>query len=674
MAAPNFAGIDLNNLDAPVNATTDWGRTGRFRIRNLLDTFTRDADWSAFLLSSPRYEDGNNDDWLPGKPLGAGAFGRVAMWVKKNDLGDAVDHVAIKQCEVHANRPLDGLWHNKLAKEAFIQSQLTTHDQNHCVVALKGYKYYANLQQCRLYMEYAPHQSLITIGMRYWSFDKYLPELWLWCIFEKLVEACNLMRECPGKWHPMDPNAPRDRPNASNFIIHCDIKPQNIFVFDRQPLQDRSKKLPQIPLVKLGDFGLAQVTRRVNHTHPNNEMLSGVGTQAYMPPEVLKVGAPPNDHYFDDNWQNPVYRNISRISERHNVWSVGKVMHDLTFFRHPDECYYQLYDHQREQRYYDNTLPEYEHFTSELFSNPHPGRNIEYSRNLRQLIWDCLRPNRQMRPSSENLLRQIRTCKQICIDDVKQNTTGRVPRDSDKVRLTTAEMNDVDYVAEASFATGADAQGRIADEAWVVWQELRNGDHLDPEEPLFRPPQPKWQPFYDRETLEITQKPATLDLKGQRWKQVGQEVRFRVNVNQLPVAQKDAERKRGLKRMRSWDENVEADLVLRQKLRDLRNRTPYAQDQPLAMFEFVLQNSGLVVSDAEDVLRWLYQTKERDRDWAWLREPHIKRKATRVRQRLEAKGLKRKARECRYFVRHSLAYGVETVDYSVEQMLAVFKK
>lgn len=70
--------------------------------------------------------------------------------------------------------------------------------------------------------------------------------------------------------------------------------------------------------------------------------------------------------------------------------------------------------------------------------------------------------------------------------------------------------------------------------------------------------------------------------------------------------------------MRSWDKNTERSARIRQKLQDLRNRAPYAGREPLAMFDFVLQNTGHAVSDAEEVLHWLYQRNVQDPDWAWL--------------------------------------------------------
>ena len=70
MAQPQFTGLNLDRLLVDANTTTEWGRRGRLRFRNLLDIFTRDAEWSSLLLSHPNIEDGNDDSWLPQRPLG----------------------------------------------------------------------------------------------------------------------------------------------------------------------------------------------------------------------------------------------------------------------------------------------------------------------------------------------------------------------------------------------------------------------------------------------------------------------------------------------------------------------------------------------------------------------------------------------------------------------------
>ncbi len=667
MAARDFAGIDLNNLRAPDDATTTWGRLGRLRFKTLLDLFTNDPDWSRFLMSEVRYEEGSNDDWVPGKPLGKGSFGKVALWSKKNDLSEIVDNVAVKQRKlVHHPLIADGVWRNHLAKEAFIQSQLTSNDQDDCIVPLKGYKYYHHLQQCRLYMGYAPHGSLEAIRTRYRAFDRFLPELWLWCVFENLVEACLLMRNCPAQWQPMS-NQARDQPRPFKFIVHCDIKPSNIFVYERQPMHDPSKKLPKLPRVKLGDFGLAQVT---SPTDANNPDMLHSGTDGYKPPEVQTDGA---GRLFDALWQNRVHTPNQRFIEQHNIWCIGKIMHDLALLQPPGVCQDELFS-LPEGDYYTFGHPRFRHFTEPFVTQTHPGRLVEYSQNLRNLIRICLRPYMYRRPMSQNLLADIRLFKQNCIDDVKLHNQGRGPRKSDHVNLTTAEMNALVYRPEANFSTGLTQQHQITIGGWQEWEALRNGDYLDPDEPLFTPPRAKWAPFYQREDARNAAQPKKMhDLKGARWKQAGHKVHFRPNLEELSAAEIRKEERKGPKRMRSWDENTERNAVVRQKLLTLRSRVPYANRQPLAIFEIVLENAGQVVGDAEEVLCWFYRPNLRAPDWAWLKEPRLEAKARKVKQRLDAKGLRRSLKECKYFVRHS-AYGVEQVDHAVEQMLAIFTK
>ena len=667
MAAPVFAGLDLNHLQAPASATPSWGRSKPLSLNNFANALLRGPDWAEFLTSDLGYEDGNDEDWLPTKVLGKGGFGKVALWSKKNDLSDVVDNIAVKQRYLEHN-PLSstGIWMNNLAREAYIQSQLTSQDQHNCIVPLKGYKYYAAMRQCRLYMEYAPHGTLETIGKRFWASERYLPELWLWCVFEKLAEACFLMRTCPTNWERMQPLQARDQRSTAKFILHCDIKPGNIFLYDRQPMRERSRKLPQVPIVKLGDFGLAQVTTRTAFNNPR--MLTG-GTRSYKPPEVRLEFHPPR--LFDELWQLRVHLQGQgqKYNEQHNIWALGKVMHDLAFLQDPELCHQQLFALQ-EQDYYNGAHPLCGHFALP-YDTTNPLRPVDYSQGLRDLIRECLLPDIILRPKSRDLLDSVQELKQKCIDDIKEQHRPQHPRESDEVQLTTVEMNNLPYRPEANFPTGVDANGRITDQAWEAWQEIRNSDYFDPDEPLFAPPRAKWAAFYQREDAESPfKRRKTNDYRAKRWVQVGNKVQLRPNLDELSNARRQEQRNRQPKRMQSWDENIERDANIRQKLRELRRRTPYAENQPLAMFELILRNAGHVVSDAEEVLGWLYRPNVQP-DWTWLQEAHIPRKARRVRQRLDALNVKRNLKECKYFVRHS-AYGVEQVDHAVAQMMGIF--
>lgn len=462
-------------------------------------------------------------------------------------------------------------------------------------------------------------------------------------------------------------NLARDQPQPYKFIIHCDIKPNNIFIYERQPLQDRSRKLPRLPLVKLGDFGLAQVTWPTDGHNP--AFLMG-GTDGYKPPEVQTDAA---GRRFDALWHNPVHARGQAFIERHNIWCIGKVMHDLALLRSPDICRAELFGMQ-EWQYYTFGHPHFRHFTGAFVTQNHNGRLVEYSQNLRNLIRLCLRPDMYRRPTSQNLLADIRTFKQDCIDDVKSHTQGRGPRESDHVNLTTAEMNALVYRAEANFGIGLNQHHQITVGGWQEWEAMRNGDYLDPDEPLFAPPAGKWRSYYQEEAARNAAWPKKKqDLKGARWKQAGHKVHFGPNLDELPDVQRRREERKGPKRMRSWDDNAERDANRRQKLQTLRNSASYADRQPLAMFEFVLDNAGQVVRDAEEVMRWLYQPNLRTPAWAWLKEPRLEAKAKKVKQRLDGKGLRWNLKECKYFVRHS-AYGVEQVDHAVEQMLAIFTR
>lgn len=657
-----WAGLDPDNLRAPADLTPNLGRPGRLGLFSLIrDVFANDPDWSNLLLSNPYVEDDNNNEhWVPQRPLGRGAFGKVALFSKKNHLSEIIDNVAIKQRFLpHSPTDAQGIWRNHLAKEAFLHSQLTTNDRDRCIVPLRRYKYYAHMRQCRLYMEYAPYGSLETLRIRYRAWDRFLPELFLWCIFEKLVQASLLMRTCPGEWEPMRPNNALDQPDQERFILHLDIKPDNIFIMERERLHHQSRKLPLLPLIQLGDFGLAAVTTLTDRTNPD-ELQSG--TPIYKPPEAPDI----HKRLFDDGWQRFVHRRKQKFMETHNVWCIGKTMFDLMTHEDPGFIHQTLMKVMEADYYSARGFPLSQHFTGPIETI----KDKEYSLELLDLVRECLRPNMYLRPVSAFLLPEIQQHKQKCIEDIKSNHRGRRPLDEDHVRLTTAEMNKWSRAPAGGFPPGNPANALY----WEDWKDLRRDDYLAPDEPVLEPPRDKWATFYARELLRPFRRNKP-DVYGKTWKQAGNVVRVKTNASELDDgAGKGLRARRVPKRLRSWDENVEQDTVRRARLQDLRNRTrDYAGTTPFALVDYVLTKSSMNVTQAEKVLGWIYGKKPADPNWGWDEDEDVTTKAERVRERMLQDGVRKRItmKECMYLVAMT-EYGVEQVDEAVRQMQDIF--
>ena len=113
-------------------------------------------------------------------------------------------------------------------------------------------------------MQYAEYNTLETIWNRYRAWATYLPELFLWTVFEDLCRACIAMNTCPNTWQPfwsLGPVPALFAQNEDNIILHGDIKMQNCFMQERRndktgkPL--KRKKPLACPATTLGDFGFA---------------------------------------------------------------------------------------------------------------------------------------------------------------------------------------------------------------------------------------------------------------------------------------------------------------------------------------------------------------------------------------------------------------------------------
>lgn len=125
----------------------------------------------------------------------------------------------------------------------------------------------------RFYLEYAPYGSLQNLLARYKAFNRYLPELFLWHLFNSLAKAILVLESEGRPW----------------FVAHLDIKPENVFL-GYETTKSRDPELTGgldgedvgYPSIKLGDLGFA---KRILDDEPiSMRTLGRVGTPYYFAP------------------------------------------------------------------------------------------------------------------------------------------------------------------------------------------------------------------------------------------------------------------------------------------------------------------------------------------------------------------------------------------------------
>ena len=310
-----------------------------------------------------------DDDWKVHRVLGAGSFGTVALWVRRDAEHRIVDEMAIKEAIGEKLNSWSG-HSTRLAKEAVVHHHMNKSEIEN-IVQLRGYKEYFNIppekegeselsesdvaatkKRWRFYLEFSPYGELTRLIDRYRAWQQYLPEAFLWHVFDSLALAILAKAELatdPGK-------LPRgNHCTANDRIIHFDIKPDNIFLGYQEPFnattsknyggltQFEGKKQTLYPIIKLGDFGIAEFVGGENDAD-NPHTLWGMGTPFYKAPEIAHYGAtwriPPNGTKRYRRFENHdgTMRDIPSIIENDqnpglyfgqgvDVWNVGKVGH-----------------------------------------------------------------------------------------------------------------------------------------------------------------------------------------------------------------------------------------------------------------------------------------------------------------------------------------------------------
>ena len=219
------------------------------------------------------------DDFLKGKMLGEGSFGKVYLCFKKGD----------PEATPYALKELSKTEYKNRYAEHFLKNEMVIMRQISHANCVKLIDIFQNEEKYFIVEELMLGDSLEKI------LDK-SPQLFTPPVVAKLI--IQLLKGLVFL-HGIN-------------IVHRDIKIENIL------LDKKLDKYETDPIVKIADFGLAC------YLDPTSKGLNCFcGTDPYMAPEILKM------------WQNPsslpsVYKSrLQRYNQKVDVWALGVVTFEL---------------------------------------------------------------------------------------------------------------------------------------------------------------------------------------------------------------------------------------------------------------------------------------------------------------------------------------------------------
>ncbi|KAI7706303.1 hypothetical protein KC353_g12332, partial [Hortaea werneckii] len=291
-------------------------------------------------LEAMRQDLGVSKQWIGGWELGAGSFGSAAVWVKQDSQGRIIDRIGVKDTIL-----VDYLWdHNndhwaldpsepkdkryrrderpsKAPTEAVAMLRLRSRvGAPECIVQIRNWRLQSEKRMYRLLMEFCPYGDLgdLALSPNYalarqrlneqgngdQDLPPWIPEPFIWSVFESLATAGLLMEKGELDAHPGEPHWWEE-------IIHRDFKLSNIFLGENLEARYRG-----YPSTKLGDFGLSLILRK-DDNRPNGDFVE-VGTKGARAPEQA-------------------YTKYARPSAATNVWGIGIIIWSLISLEETDK-------------------------------------------------------------------------------------------------------------------------------------------------------------------------------------------------------------------------------------------------------------------------------------------------------------------------------------------------
>lgn len=165
-----------------------------------------------------------------------------------------------------------------MAGDALREIELMGRCNYRCIPALLGYDLDMTPGYASIYMDFCELGSLDSLIERFASKRKRFPESFLWSVlFDISLALCYLQsgRDAFSKAKRGQPLNRVDKKSGWEEIVHCDIKPANLFLTWRNPIS-------QYPTVVLGDFGcsIGETSR-----HQAGHRMDAF-TRGFAPPEA----------------------------------------------------------------------------------------------------------------------------------------------------------------------------------------------------------------------------------------------------------------------------------------------------------------------------------------------------------------------------------------------------
>ncbi|KAL8702591.1 MAG: hypothetical protein Q9201_004250 [Fulgogasparrea decipioides] len=322
--------------------------------------------------------------WKGRKPLGRGAFGMAGMWEKEYDDGTI---------------------------DCYVQRQ--TH---------------------RIYMEYCPNGDLRKLANKYRAKRRFLPEAFIWDVFYNLALACQSLAAT---------SCIRGHRGCSEFV-HRDIKPANVFLAEKGDWDEGTNIL--YATAKLGDFGMTICTGHDDDGNPKNYKSAGTPWYKALEQESL---------YTKNPKRQRMIRNLAAAKQRYeylrdeeydgedpklgahtNVWGVGAVIFELMTLKTASHYLYRP----------GTTFDSLEALPTITCNKIINHSKHKYSRQLVDLVKECLRANPRTRPPVAELVERTQMGRSKDYNYLSHSYKVRDP-DFDEYRIP---FSDLDSMSEKS--------------------------------------------------------------------------------------------------------------------------------------------------------------------------------------------------------------------------------